>query len=110
MLIDYCQRYQDIYPFELLDRPLLFLRSSALSGVTFRDVQDDLAVAAGEYCSSLNEVAEALLVLTDTGVFGKAQAVKVINHILEAYSCNETVEEFLNREIAYLSGELSALV
>lgn len=109
LLIEYCQRYQEIYPFEILEKPLAYLTQYKGSKTSYETAHAELSIAAGEYCFSLNEVAEALLELIDTKHLTVAQAKKVINHIFEAYSCNESPEEFIEREDAYLCEKLSSI-
>ncbi|MBD8202595.1 hypothetical protein [Pseudomonas viridiflava] len=75
-LIDYCDSYQTIYPFEILEEPLDFLKSSINSDAKYREMRELLKIAAGEYCISLNEIAEALLDLIDTPVISTEQAKK----------------------------------
>lgn len=107
-LIEYCERYQEIYPFEILEKPFAYLTQHKSSEISFETAQSELSIAAGEYCFSLNEIAEALLELIDTRNLTVAQVKKVINHVFEAYSCNESPEEFIGREDAYLCEILSS--
>ena len=109
LLIEYCIRYQEIYPFEILEKPLEYLTQNIYSDKSYEIVHTELSIAATEYCISLNEVAEALLELIDTKHPTMAQAKKVINHIFEAYSCNESPGEFIEREDAYLCEKLSSI-
>ena len=109
LLIEYCERYQGIFPFEILERPLAYLTHHKSSKTSHETAQAELSIAAGEYCFSLNEIAEALLELIDTKHLTVAQVKKVINHIFEAYSCNESPEEFIEREDAYLCEKLSSI-
>lgn len=67
-----------------------------------------LRIAAEEYCISLNEIADALLDLIDTRILSTDQAKKIINHVFEAFSCNENPEDFIPREDAYLCKNLFA--
>ena len=106
ILIEYCERYQEIYPFDILEGPLEFLKSNATSDNQYRDMRALLKVAAEEYCISLNEIADALLDLIDIPVLTTDQAKKIINHVFEAYSCNESPEDFIQREDAYLCKNL----
>jgi hypothetical protein len=108
-LIDYCDSYQTIYPFEILEEPLEFLKSSINSEAKHREMRALLKIAAGEYCISLNEIAEALLDLIDTPVISTEQAKKIINHVFEAFSCNESPADFIPREDAYLCENLFAM-
>ena len=109
ILIEYCGRYQEIYPFEILEEPLDFLKSNINSDGKYREVRALLRVAAEEYCISLNEIADALLDLIDTSALTTDQAKKIINHVFEAFSCNESPEDFLPREDAYLCKKLFAI-
>ncbi|WP_148046944.1 hypothetical protein [Pseudomonas poae] len=68
-----------------------------------------LSVAAEEYCISLNEMADALLDLIDIRVLTTDQAKKIINHVFEAFSCNESPEDFIPKEDAYLCKKLFAI-
>lgn len=108
-LIDYCGRYQKIYPFEILEDPLEFLTNKVHPDSKYREMRALLSIAAEEYCFSLNEIADALLDLIDTRVLTTDQAKKIINHVFEAFSCNESPEHFLPREDAYLCKQLSAI-
>lgn len=102
ILIEYCGRYQETYPFEILEQPLEFLTSNANPDGKHSEIRALLEVAAGEYCFSLNAMADALLDLLDTPVLTTAQAKRIINHVFEAFSCNESPEDFIPREDAYL--------
>ena len=108
-LIEYCDRYQKIYPFEILEEPLNFLISNVNSDDKYREVRAVLRIAAEEYCISLNEIAEALLDLIDTRILSADQAKKIITHLFEAFSCNEKPEDFIPREDAYLCKKLFAI-
>lgn len=108
-LIEYCDRYQKIYPFEILEEPLEFLKNDVNSDGKYREVRALLRVAAEEYCISLNEMADALLDLIDTRVLTTDQAKKIINHVFEAFSCNESPEDFIPREDAYSYKKLFAI-
>jgi hypothetical protein len=106
ILIEYCDRYQKIYPFEILEQPLEFLKNDVNSDSKHGEMRSLLRVAAEEYCISLNEIADALLDLIDIPVLTTDQAKKIINHVFEAYSCNESPEDFIQREDAYLCKNL----
>lgn len=107
-LIGYCDRYQKIYPFEILKEPLEFLKNNVNSDGEYRKMRALLRIAAEEYCISLNEIADALLDLIDTRILSTDQAKKIINHVFEAFSCNENPEDFIPREDAYLCKNLFA--
>ncbi|RON43371.1 hypothetical protein BK666_20005 [Pseudomonas frederiksbergensis] len=108
-LIEYCDSYQKIYPFEILEEPLEFLKNNVNSDGKSREMRALLRVAAEEYCISLNEIADALLDLIDIRVLTTDQAKKIINHVFEAFSCNESPEDFIPREDAYLCKNLFAI-
>ncbi|POA31770.1 MULTISPECIES: hypothetical protein [unclassified Pseudomonas] len=108
-LIEYCCRYQAIYPFETLEEPLEFLTNDVNPGCKYREMRALLRIAAEEYCFSLNEIADALLELIDTRALTTDQAKKIINHVFEAFSCNESPEDFIPREDAYLCKNLFAI-
>ncbi|KRP45439.1 hypothetical protein TU73_13650 [Pseudomonas libanensis] len=108
-LIEYCDRYQRMYPFEILEEPLGFLKNNINSDGRSREVRTLLRIAADEYCISLNEIADALLDLIDIRVVTTDQAKKIINHVFEAFSCNENPEDFIPREDAYLCKVLFAI-
>lgn len=76
-LIEYCERYQEIYPFDILEAPLEFLKNNINSDSQYREVRALLKVAAEEYCISLNEIADALLDLLDTHTLTTDQAKKL---------------------------------
>jgi hypothetical protein len=107
-LIEYCDRYQKIYPLEILEEPLEFLKNKVNSDGEYRKVRALLRIAAEEYCISLNEIADALLDLIDTRILSTDQARKIISHVFEAFSCNESPEDFIPREDAYLCQKLFA--
>jgi chromatin segregation and condensation protein Rec8/ScpA/Scc1 (kleisin family) len=108
-LIAYCDRYQKNYPFEILEEPLEFLKENVSPEGKYKEVSALLRIAAEEYCISLNEIADALLDLIDTRTLTTDQAKKIINHVFEAFSCNESPEDFLPREDAYLCENLFAI-
>ncbi|MCK6189913.1 hypothetical protein [Pseudomonas sp. EYE_354] len=105
-LIAYCDRYQKIYPFEILEAPLEFLTNNVSPESKQSEMRALLRLAAEEYCISLNEIAEALLEVIDTRAVTASQAKKIINHVFEAFSCNESPEEFIPREDAHLCQQL----
>lgn len=78
ILIEYCDRYQKIYPFEILEEPLEFLKNNVDSDSKYREMRALLRVAAEEYCISLNEIADALLDLIDIRVLTTDQAKKLL--------------------------------
>lgn len=108
-LIDYCGRYQEIYPFEILEEPLEFLTNNVNPDGKYGEMRAMLRIAAEEYCVSLNEIANALLDLIDTRVLTTDQTKKIINHVFEAFSCNESPEDFIPREDAYLCKNIFAI-
>lgn len=108
-LIEYCSRYQEFYPFDILEEPLEFLKSNPNSVGQYGEMRALLSVAAEEYCFSLNEIADALLELIDTPVVTADQARKVINHVFEAFACNESPEDFIPREDDHLCKHLVAI-
>lgn len=108
-LVDYCGKYQKIYPFEILEEPIEFLEQNVNSEGKYKEVRALLSIAAEEYCISLNEMADALLVLIETTTLTTDQAKKIINHVFEAFSCNESPEDFLPREDTYLCETLFAM-
>ncbi|RQO51468.1 hypothetical protein [Pseudomonas sp. KBW05] len=108
-LIEYCERYQEIYPFDILEAPLEFLKNNVNSDSQYREMRALLRAAAEEYCISLNEIADALLDLIDTHTLTADQAKKIINHVFEAFSCNESPEDFIPREDTYLCKNLFAI-
>ena len=110
LLIEYCEKYQAIYPFEILENPLEYLTKNESSEISYETAHTELSIAAGEYCFSLNEIAEALLELIDTKSLTAEQAKKVIKHIFEAYSCNESPEEFIEREDTYLCEKIYSII
>lgn len=109
-LIEYCSRYQEAYPFEILDEPLEFLTNNVNPDGKRSEIRALLRVAAGEYCFSLNAMADALLDLIDKPVLTPAHAKRIINHVFEAFSCNESPEDFIPREDAYLCKKLFAII
>lgn len=109
ILIEYCERYQEIYPFDILEAPLEFLKNNVNSDSQYREMRSLLRAAAEEYCISLNEIADALLDLIGTHTLTTDQAKKIINHVFEAFSCNESPEDFIPREDAYLCKKLFAI-
>ncbi|ENY73718.1 hypothetical protein G114_01649 [Aeromonas diversa CDC 2478-85] len=110
VLIEYCEKHQETYPFEILDKPLAYLGQHKKSETNHEMAHAELSIAAAEYCFSLNEIAETLLELIDAEHLTLEQVKNIINHIFEAYSCNESPEEFIEREVAYLCEKLPFII
>ena len=107
LVLDYCKRYQEVYWFESLDNAFAYLELTLANGSDalqseLNAVRSEVEVAMWEYCISLNEVASALHRLLDDTPFAAADALKSVEHIWCAYSCNESPPEFVDREDAVL--------
>jgi len=73
-------------------------------------IKKDVEYGMGEYCFSLNEISEAIYRLLDDEELKYDCVIKIINHVLEAYSCNEQPEAFLEREGRYLHEIFSGIL
>lgn len=106
-LLKYALRYQDIYPFDLLTPVENYLNKILqqdelnINSID-QSIKDLIEVGRFEYSFSLNEISDALSILVNTENFTKECVILVINHILEAFSCNLDEKEFLESEDEYL--------
>jgi hypothetical protein len=102
-VFDYCKAYQSTYSFDLLEEAFTYLElqedAEADELLTeLPNIKHTVEVGMGEYCFSLNEISEAIYRLLDNKQLTYACVVTAINHVLEAYSCNEPPEIFLESE------------
>lgn len=105
LIFKYCSRYQEEYYFDCLENAFAFLEEEfenknvrTLLSKELEEIQIEVTYAMGEYCFSLNEIAEVINRLLDTAPLSKEDIQKMINHIWEAYSCNLKPELFVQRE------------
>lgn len=109
----FIERMHDLYFFDFNELPVVFLRhqlgfSEAGAEVTLKQAFEETRWGRSEYCLSLNYMAEALQRMLDPEPLGTEGLRAGINLILLAYSCNQSEEEFLVREIELVEGFLKA--
>lgn len=101
-LFEYCKLYHEIYYFEILEKAFIYLQFQIEGSLELLDelptVLNEVEEGMWEYCFSLNEIASAVNLLLRPEPISLEQAFLILNHILEAYSCNEEPEDFLGRE------------
>lgn len=113
LVLEYCQRYQEVYWFEQLENAFAYLtltdhdREQLQSDLP--DVRSQVQEAVGEYFESLNEVATAVYRLLDDTPFSSIDARTCIAHVWNAHACNEHPEEFRCREDRVLCELLSRI-
>ena len=111
-LFRYCESYHEIYPFEMLEDVFDYLRSTIIIDKSpdllpmLPEIKAAVADATHEYGFSLCEVAEAVNRFLDNNPITFSCAMELLNHIIEAHSCNESPEIFFNREERYLFNEI----
>lgn len=105
LVFQYVSRYQEEYYFDCLENAFVFLEEEfkdnkvrELLEKELKELQQEVTDARGEYCFSLNEIAEVVNRLLNTEPFTKDAIQQMINHIWEAYSCNLKPVLFVNRE------------
>ena len=108
-LFRYAKNYNDIYQFDQLDNAFSLIGKSILERIDLSKdedqlIKDEILHGMHEYFISLNHVSEALLIIFTNKTFDIDTTCEVINHIWEAYSCNEN--NFIEREIEYLTHNL----
>ncbi|MCP9266845.1 hypothetical protein M5U04_01710 [Xenorhabdus sp. XENO-1] len=106
-LIDYVNQYQDNFPSGFLEEVWLYMQIKSEAGdMDFTAVPDEIieAIEIGyyEYCISLNEVSAAYKILVKPQPLTNTDIKSFANHMLEAFSCNFTEDEFFNQEIQRL--------
>ncbi|WP_426577032.1 hypothetical protein ACP179_22830 [Xenorhabdus stockiae] len=67
------------------------------------EIIDAIEIGCYEYCMSLNEVSTAYKILIKQQLLTSTDIKSLINHMLEAFSCNFTEDEFFNQEIQRLN-------
>lgn len=110
ILIDYCDRYLQVFSFGCLVDPMAFLRltgseAEILEGERPR-IEELVQMGMGEYCFSLNAIAAAVHRLLQPEPMSIRDALSVIDHVWEAYVCNETPHDFVPREEEWLCSAL----
>jgi len=105
LIFKYCSRYQKEYYFNCLENAFVFLEEEfedhnvrQLLIKELKEIEIEVTHAMGEYCFSLNEIAEVINRLLNREPLSKEEIQKMINHIWEAYSCNLKPVLFVNRE------------
>jgi hypothetical protein len=102
-LVKYCKTYHEQYTFDRLDEAFAYLELQCETEVSvlapeFPDIKRSVEEGRGEYCCSLNEISDAIYPLFDEKPFTLECLLKSLNHVLEAYACNESPTVFLKRE------------
>ncbi|MBX2848373.1 MAG: hypothetical protein KTR16_08635 [Acidiferrobacterales bacterium] len=104
-LFHYLVRYNSDYHFSGLENVFALMSKKLIENVALSNGEEEL-IKAGidygmyEYFISLNNITEALSIINNNQALDKDMVVEIINHVWEAYSCNE--QDFLDREINYL--------
>ncbi|EOD6329672.1 hypothetical protein ACJZVJ_003491 [Providencia stuartii] len=111
-LITYVNRYQEEHSFDILEDVFTYmqlkLEEDDLDFTTLlQQIRDAIQVGYYEYCLSLNEISAAYKIISKPTPLTRLDIKSFINHILEAFSCNYPKEEFLDRELNYLTELLS---
>lgn len=113
-LLCYALRYQDRFPFAVLDgveEYFVYLEPQHKLNLATIDtaVLQDINVGRYEYSYSLNAIAQAFYLLLTTPRMDQATVVQVLNAIFEAFACNLDEADFLATEEAYLLDFLPVL-
>lgn len=108
ILIKYYQSYQEDYCFDQLKNVFDYLELKELLDeqelkVQLSQAKKDIEDGMGEYFISLNEISTGLNRILDPKELSYKCIIMVLNHALEAHSCNESKEVFLKRELEVLS-------
>ncbi|HEM7509698.1 TPA: hypothetical protein U2J54_002716 [Providencia rettgeri] len=106
-LICYVNQYQEIYPFDILDDVQAYLQLKLeADDLDFTYIPQEItqAIETGyyEYCISLNEISAAYKIVTKVTPLTLLDLIQFANHLLEAYSCNYSEEEFLAPKLTEL--------
>jgi hypothetical protein len=105
-----CARYMAEHYCEPLEEALDYLKAvqdgTDISAFDMEAIRADVDEAMAEFCESLNESAMAIDVLLTRPAIDITDACEAIEHILNAYACNEAPEDFLAREDAFLCAAL----
>lgn len=106
-LLKYALRYQDTYPFDLLTPVETYLdkilQQNEINIASIdQAIKDLIEIGRFEHHFSLIEISDALSILVNTENLNKGSVIQVINHILEAFSCNLEEKEFIESEDEYL--------
>ncbi|PHM55876.1 hypothetical protein [Xenorhabdus sp. KK7.4] len=102
--IDYVNQYQDNFPSDFLEEVWLYMQIKSEAGdMNFATVPDEIieAIEIGryEYGISLNAVSAAYKILVKPQRLTRSDIKSLINHMLEAFSCHFTEDQFFNQEI-----------
>ncbi len=108
-LFRYVFRYNDVYDFSQLENTFLLMSKLLEDGISLTGeeksiVQEEIELGMEEYFISLNHISEALFIIFNNLVLSLEEVGQIINHVWEAYACNEN--EFIDRESEYLSKNL----
>ncbi|MEQ4676497.1 hypothetical protein ABN063_18205 [Providencia vermicola] len=111
-LICYVNQYQEVYPFDILDDVQAYMQLKLeANDLNFNTVPDEIkqAITEGyyEYCISLNEISAAYMIVTKATPLTRLDLIQFVNHLLEAYSCNYSEEEFLVSKLAEFANLLT---
>ncbi len=110
LVLSCCERYLAEHYCEPLEDALAYLQAlhkgDDVSGFDMEAIRADVDEALAEFCESLNESAAAVDILLTRPVMDMGAAREAIEHILNAYACNEAPEDFLAREDAFLCAAL----
>ncbi|MCW2255954.1 hypothetical protein M2263_002045 [Providencia alcalifaciens] len=103
-LLRYVNHYQRVHPFDILEEVWLYAQLKLESGhLDFSDIPENILenieIGCYEYCISLNEVSFAYKIVTQIPSLTPSDIERVINHMLEAFSCNYPEKEFFSREL-----------
>lgn len=113
-LFEYCKIYHEKYYFDILEGAFIYLQYQVEDSIELNGelsvILENVAEGMGEYCLSLNEISSAIYHLLCPEEITFDKAVMIINHVLEAYSCNETAEDFIERESKILYNLFTKLI
>ena len=103
-LFRYLLKYQEIYWFDSLEITFSlledhFLKSYKLTTEEKNLITEEVNYGRYEYFMSLNEISEAIYLLLNSDL-NKDIFIKIVKHILTAYSCNST--DFWEPEKKYM--------
>ena len=106
-LFAYCKRYQETYWFNQLENAFAFIEFSFEDEGNLLDdelprIIEEVEEAEGEYFESLNEVATAVRRLLDSEPISVGEFILAIDHVWNAYDCNESSDVFVSREDSFL--------
>ncbi len=108
-LFMYLSKYNDARHFPQLENAFSLIQKTLLEGKSLSKeehslIEQEIEFGMYEYFISLNHISEALSIIYNNKTLDKKLVHQIINHVWEAYSCNES--EFIARESEYLSNNL----